>query len=246
MARPRLFSRPAVFRATIRWTHSNYHRYNPPCEYRPGNRTDWSETHFRTGTQLFTTGFQNGPAAASGPFFPCEGNVVTAVTGTIETLRISVGHAWKRTVFEFAFDPPAPLECPYHAKTQTIPAPAGPGAGITTGRPLPPQPTRVSNQCRTRALPGRISAMKFSHSSPVPIAVVGMGCRMPGAENLDEYWSLISEGRSAIGRLPDDRLDRALYFDPGQRGQQGKSYSELGASSPTGRSIRPSVRCPRT
>lgn len=84
--------------------------------------------------------------------------------------------------------------------------------------------------------------MKFSHSSPVPIAVVGMGCRMPGAENLDEYWSLISEGRSAIGRLPDDRLDRALYFDPGQRGQQGKSYSELGGVVPD-RPVNPAI-CP--
>ncbi|MFG0296708.1 MAG: beta-ketoacyl synthase N-terminal-like domain-containing protein [Maioricimonas sp. JB045] len=84
--------------------------------------------------------------------------------------------------------------------------------------------------------------MKFSHSSPVPIAVVGMGCRMPGAENLDEYWSLIRDGRSAIGRLPDDRLDRALYFDPGQRGQQGKSYSELGGVVPD-RPVNPAI-CP--
>ncbi|MFG0335451.1 MAG: beta-ketoacyl synthase N-terminal-like domain-containing protein, partial [Maioricimonas sp. JB049] len=84
--------------------------------------------------------------------------------------------------------------------------------------------------------------MNFSPSGPVPIAVVGMGCRMPGAENLDEYWSLIREGRSAIGRLPEARLNRALYFDPEQRGQRGKSYSELGGVVPD-RPVNPAV-CP--
>ncbi|QDU40500.1 Phthiocerol/phenolphthiocerol synthesis polyketide synthase type I PpsA [Maioricimonas rarisocia] len=84
--------------------------------------------------------------------------------------------------------------------------------------------------------------MNFSPSGPVPIAVVGMGCRMPGADNLDEYWSLIRDGRSAIGRLPDERLDRALYFDPAQRGQRGKSYSELGGVVPD-RPVNPAI-CP--
>ncbi|MCX8128559.1 MAG: KR domain-containing protein [Clostridia bacterium] len=57
------------------------------------------------------------------------------------------------------------------------------------------------------------------------IAVIGLSCRFPGAENLDEYWNLLSEGRSAISSVPDERwgyaadcfaalIDYNLYFDP--------------------------------
>ncbi|WP_315823385.1 type I polyketide synthase [Paraflavitalea speifideaquila] len=57
------------------------------------------------------------------------------------------------------------------------------------------------------------------------IAVVGMACRFPGAPNLDAYWELLQEGRSAIKRVPAGRwntsqpyyaglLDDLHYFDP--------------------------------
>ena len=37
------------------------------------------------------------------------------------------------------------------------------------------------------------------------IAIVGMSCRFPGANNAAEYWKLLSEGREAIRRFPDER-----------------------------------------
>jgi len=37
------------------------------------------------------------------------------------------------------------------------------------------------------------------------VAVVGMSCRFPGANNPAEYWKLLSEGREAIRRFPSDR-----------------------------------------
>ena len=61
----------------------------------------------------------------------------------------------------------------------------------------------------------------------VPVAIVGADCRMPGANSLDEYWKLIVEGRSAVTTVPEDRLDRSLYFSE-NKGQLGRSYSELG------------------
>ncbi|MBP2000172.1 acyl transferase domain-containing protein/acyl carrier protein/NAD(P)-dependent dehydrogenase (short-subunit alcohol dehydrogenase family) [Paenibacillus shirakamiensis] len=36
------------------------------------------------------------------------------------------------------------------------------------------------------------------------IAIVGMSCQFPGARTLDEYWELLSQGRSAIQRVPAD------------------------------------------
>jgi acyl transferase domain-containing protein len=61
-----------------------------------------------------------------------------------------------------------------------------------------------------------------------PLAIVGMACRLPGADGLDAFWNLVSEGRTAWGPLPASRFDRDLYFHP-EKSRVGKSYSELGA-----------------
>ena len=60
-----------------------------------------------------------------------------------------------------------------------------------------------------------------------PIAVVGIGCRFPGAGDPDEYWKLIAGGGTAVSRLPESRLDRSLYFHP-EKGRVGSTYTELG------------------
>ena len=31
---------------------------------------------------------------------------------------------------------------------------------------------------------------QFEHTS-IPVAIVGMACRLPGADNLDQFWSLL-------------------------------------------------------
>lgn len=38
-----------------------------------------------------------------------------------------------------------------------------------------------------------------------PIAIVGMDCRFPGANNPEEFWQLLQEGKDAITSVPDDR-----------------------------------------
>ncbi|PQO42355.1 type I polyketide synthase [Blastopirellula marina] len=62
----------------------------------------------------------------------------------------------------------------------------------------------------------------------VPVAIVGMACRLPGAANLEEYWQLISQGRSAVGEVPPERLNREIYFHP-DKGTRGKTYSTKAA-----------------
>ncbi len=59
-----------------------------------------------------------------------------------------------------------------------------------------------------------------------PVAIIGMACRLPGADGLDEFWDLLASGRQAISRFPESRLDRRLYFDP-RKGERGKTYSDL-------------------
>ena len=60
------------------------------------------------------------------------------------------------------------------------------------------------------------------------IAVVGMACRLPGANNLREFWELISQGKSAIAPVPENRFNRKLYFVP-KKGVVGRSYCDKAA-----------------
>ena len=76
-----------------------------------------------------------------------------------------------------------------------------------------------------------------------PLALVGMSCRLPGGDGLDEFWKLVAQGATAWGSLPADRLNRNLYF-ASEKGTVGKSYSELGGLV-SGRSVDRSV-CPLT
>lgn len=38
-----------------------------------------------------------------------------------------------------------------------------------------------------------------------PIAIIGMECQFPGAENINEFWKLLSHGKDAIKEVPIDR-----------------------------------------
>ena len=46
------------------------------------------------------------------------------------------------------------------------------------------------------------------------IAVVGMACRFPGAQNTAAFWDLLRTGRDAIGEVPADRWDSRAFYDP--------------------------------
>ncbi len=45
-----------------------------------------------------------------------------------------------------------------------------------------------------------------------PIAIVGMACRLPGATDLESYWRLITEGRSAVTEVPASRWDVDRFY----------------------------------
>jgi myxalamid-type polyketide synthase MxaB len=46
-----------------------------------------------------------------------------------------------------------------------------------------------------------------------PIAIIGMGCRFPGARSLDQYWNLMMDRIDAIQEIPLDRWNIDEYFD---------------------------------
>ncbi|AGC45620.1 polyketide synthase [Myxococcus stipitatus DSM 14675] len=59
-----------------------------------------------------------------------------------------------------------------------------------------------------------------------PIAIVGLGCRVPMASGPDEFWRLLERGVDAIREVPSDRWDLSAYYDP--EGAPGKSYTRWG------------------
>ena len=71
----------------------------------------------------------------------------------------------------------------------------------------------------------------MSVDSNSPIVIVGMACRVPGADSVDEFAELLFSARTGYSELPGDRCDRTLYFDM-QKGKAGKSYTTLGGTVP--------------
>ena len=95
------------------------------------------------------------------------------------------------------------------------------------GVPLPatlvfdhPSPSRLARHLHNRlgavTSPARKArAVPAGVRSDEPIAVVGIGLRMPGgASDLDQLWRVLAEGRDTVRSVPDGRWDPAEVFDP--------------------------------
>ena len=65
---------------------------------------------------------------------------------------------------------------------------------------------------RMRAASPRVPA---AAQSPAPIAVIGVGCRLPGSvAGPDDYWRMLRDGIDAITEVPAERWDNARLYDP--------------------------------
>ncbi|MDQ3928331.1 MAG: polyketide synthase, partial [Chloroflexota bacterium] len=76
-----------------------------------------------------------------------------------------------------------------------------------------------------RHLRTELDALKQARHQP--IAVIGLGCRFPGAPNPEAFWRLMTEGVDAIGEVPSGRWDVDAYYDP-KPGVPGKTYTRCG------------------
>ncbi|MFC8221480.1 type I polyketide synthase [Streptomyces sp. NPDC057362] len=59
------------------------------------------------------------------------------------------------------------------------------------------------------------------------IAIVGMGCRFPGAVGVDAFWRLLSGNLDAVTTVPDDRFDVHDHYAPAP-GTPGRTVSRHG------------------
>src|SRR5512145_1203452 len=62
-------------------------------------------------------------------------------------------------------------------------------------------------------MPDRIACSPSSDPAE-PIAIIGMGCRYPGAPDLAALWQLLQQGGDAITEIPPERWDVDSYYDP--------------------------------
>ena len=60
-----------------------------------------------------------------------------------------------------------------------------------------------------------------------PIAIIGIGCRFPGAPNLGAFWQLLQNGVDAITEVPPERWDINHVYDQKPEAQ-GKTYCRWG------------------
>ncbi|NJK89306.1 MAG: hypothetical protein HC923_07795, partial [Myxococcales bacterium] len=59
--------------------------------------------------------------------------------------------------------------------------------------------------------------MKQSRPSSTPIAIVGVGCRFPKADDLHAFWDNIFEGLTSFSPIPKDRWHHDFFFSTNQR-----------------------------
>ena len=61
-----------------------------------------------------------------------------------------------------------------------------------------------------RKLKARVGELEAERRSP--IAIVGMACRLPGADDVEAWWELLREGRDAVSDVPADRWNASAYL----------------------------------
>lgn len=66
----------------------------------------------------------------------------------------------------------------------------------------------------------------------MPIAIVGMSCRLPGSSsNPEKLWKMLSQGRSGWTNVPEDRFKQTSFYHP-KRGTKGTVSPMILASFP--------------
>ena len=70
-----------------------------------------------------------------------------------------------------------------------------------------------------------INSLKIN--STEPIAVIGMGCRFPGAKDPESFWQLLHTGTDAISEVPGGRWQKDAFYHP-DPATPGKAISYWG------------------
>ncbi|MFP5393941.1 MAG: SDR family NAD(P)-dependent oxidoreductase, partial [Gammaproteobacteria bacterium] len=86
-----------------------------------------------------------------------------------------------------------------------VPAPLAPAAPVNAQPPAAPRPSGDETE----------------------IVIVGVAGRYPQADDLQQFWTNLCEGRDCITEIPAERWDHGRFFDE-RRDVEGKTYSKWG------------------
>ncbi|MFO1407133.1 MAG: amino acid adenylation domain-containing protein [Steroidobacteraceae bacterium] len=94
---------------------------------------------------------------------------------------------------------------------------SGPGGSLPVAElfrdPTPRGIGGVLDGNAARAAPLGAPRAATGSAADVPIAVIGMACRMPGAPDLESFWRLLDEGREGIRYFTAEELDASIPAD---------------------------------
>ena len=65
-------------------------------------------------------------------------------------------------------------------------------------------------------------------TGPRDVAIIGVACRFPGADNIDSFWENLKNGVDSVTEIPAERFDVGAYYDPDGR-KPGKTSSKWGS-----------------
>ena len=60
-------------------------------------------------------------------------------------------------------------------------------------------------------------------ASDSDIAIVGIGCRFPGADNIDEFWRVLVNGENHVTEIPPERWNTDAFYSD-DKDSPGKIY----------------------
>lgn len=118
-------------------------------------------------------------------------------------------------------DPSLLQEHPTLAGLAAAIAPTGPRAPAD----IPARPSAPDGTPAPTSAPA-VGAGRAADGGPTRIAVIGMGCRLPGAADPGRLWDALLGGRDLVTEVPADRWDIASLYHPG--GGPGRSQSKWG------------------
>ncbi|UVT95127.1 SDR family NAD(P)-dependent oxidoreductase [Streptococcus mutans] len=76
---------------------------------------------------------------------------------------------------------------------------------------------------------GRIDSIEYQESVDHndDIAIIGISGKYPMAENIEEFWENLKQGKDCIEEIPKERWDYRKYFNP-DKNNKGTTYSKWG------------------
>lgn len=98
---------------------------------------------------------------------------------------------------------------------------------VTTQQAAQSAPTASTQAEQTRFSPLPVTTRQNKKHAALDIAIIGIAGRYPQAQDLQEFWHNLSEGKDCITEIPKERWNYHLYYDE-DKNKSGKTYSKWG------------------